>query len=180
MWRPENRSRRCSLEVRKPFENPTKLCREDACLRDFNEHADTLGTDGRRPRARSWPRQLRRVPAPSGRPRAWGRQPATIADRACARKKAMPNQPCNHILNLRERKTPARLACEACEKIGSTWVHLRTCQTCGTTLCCDSSPNQHASKHAGTTGHPVVISAEPNETWLWCYVDQIMIAYSNR
>ena len=25
-------------------------------------------------------------------------------------------------------------------KIGADWVHLRTCQQCGVTLCCDSSP----------------------------------------
>ncbi|MEM9856114.1 MAG: UBP-type zinc finger domain-containing protein [Bacteroidota bacterium] len=55
-------------------------------------------------------------------------------------------------------------------KTGDRWVHLRTCQTCGITLCCDSSPNQHASKHASSHAHPVVISAEPNETWAYCYV----------
>ncbi|MBV7269713.1 UBP-type zinc finger domain-containing protein [Winogradskyella sp. WHY3] len=48
-------------------------------------------------------------------------------------------------------------------------MHLRTCQTCGATLCCDSSPNKHASKHAETENHPVASSTEPNERWLWCY-----------
>ena len=33
-------------------------------------------------------------------------------------------------------------------KIHARWVHLRTCQECGATLCCDDSPNRHASKHA--------------------------------
>jgi hypothetical protein len=56
-------------------------------------------------------------------------------------------------------------------------MHLRTCQTCGATLCCDSSPNQHASKHAQQAGHPVAISAEPGERWLWCYVDDMMAEY---
>ena len=56
-------------------------------------------------------------------------------------------------------------------KIGSSWVHLRTCQTCGVTLCCDSSPNRHASKHAHATGHPVIASAQPGERWLYCYPD---------
>jgi hypothetical protein len=56
-------------------------------------------------------------------------------------------------------------------------MHLRTCQECGATLCCDSSPNQHASKHARAAGHPVVISAEPGERWLWCYVDDEMAEY---
>jgi serine protease Do len=47
------------------------------------------------------------------------------------------------------------------------WVHLRTCQSCGATLCCDSSPNRHASKHARGTGHPVIASGEPGERWLY-------------
>src|SRR5262245_38919816 len=46
-------------------------------------------------------------------------------------------------------------------------VHLRTCK-CGVTLCCDSSPNRHASKHAHTSGHPVIASAQPRERWLYC------------
>ena len=69
-------------------------------------------------------------------------------------------------------KRPRIFACEACVLTGSRWVHLRTCQTCGTTLCCDSSPNKHASKHAHAVGHPVVQSAEPGETWLYCFVDE--------
>ena len=32
--------------------------------------------------------------------------------------------------------------CEECVKIAASWVHLRTCQTCGATLCCDDSPNR--------------------------------------
>ncbi len=39
-------------------------------------------------------------------------------------------------------------------------------------LCCDSSPNQHASHHHKETGHPVISSAELGEQWLWCFVDQ--------
>lgn len=92
----------------------------------------------------------------------------------------MSDQACNHILSLDERKTASRLVCETCEKTGDRWVHLRTCQTCGVTLCCDSSPNQHATKHARSSGHPVVISAEPGEYWLWCYVDEVMVGYSTR
>lgn len=67
--------------------------------------------------------------------------------------------------------------CEACEKTGDTWVHLRTCQSCGATLCCDSSPNRHMTRHFKETGHPVVISAEPGEQWMWCYVDEAFIRY---
>jgi hypothetical protein len=56
-------------------------------------------------------------------------------------------------------------------------VHLRTCQTCGVTLCCDSSPNRHASKHARSTQHPVVASAEAGERWLYCFPDDAFAEY---
>ena len=76
-----------------------------------------------------------------------------------------------------ELKTAKEFVCEECIKSGSTWVHLRTCQECGVTLCCDSSPNQHASKHARASGHPVVASAEVGERWLYCYPDDEMAQY---
>jgi hypothetical protein len=56
-------------------------------------------------------------------------------------------------------------------------MHLRTCQTCGATLCCDNSPNRHATKHAEASGHPVIASAEPNERWLYCYPDEAFAEY---
>src|SRR5437588_385945 len=74
-------------------------------------------------------------------------------------------------------KQPERRECEECIKIASYWVHLRTCQTCGVTLCCDSSPNRHASKHARATGHPVIVSAQPGERWLYCYPDDTFCEY---
>jgi hypothetical protein len=66
---------------------------------------------------------------------------------------------------------------EECVKTGDDLVHLRTCQHCGTTLCCDSSPNRHATKHARGVGHPVVASAQPHERWLYCYVDDALTEY---
>ena len=89
----------------------------------------------------------------------------------------MAEEPCTHISSLEELKHPQRHVCEECIKIGSKWVHLRTCQTCGVTHCCDSSPNRHASKHARSSGHPVVMSAEPGERWLYCYPDDEMVEY---
>jgi ubiquitin-hydrolase Zn-finger-containing protein len=56
-------------------------------------------------------------------------------------------------------------------------MHLRTCQTCGATLCCDNSLNHHATKHAHASGHPVIASAEPNERWLYCYPDEAFAEY---
>lgn len=78
---------------------------------------------------------------------------------------------CQHLDALTETKTAKAYECEECVKTGDEWVHLRTCQECGVTLCCDSSPNRHARKHAKTVGHPVIRSAEPGESWLYCFVD---------
>ena len=37
---------------------------------------------------------------------------------------------CEHLEAIGEVKVGPH-SCEECVKIGSTWVHLRTCQTCG-------------------------------------------------
>lgn len=84
---------------------------------------------------------------------------------------------CAHIAAITDIKQPARRQCDECVKTGSTWMHLRTCQECGTTLCCDSSPNKHASRHARTSGHPVFASAEIGERWLYCFTDDAFVEY---
>ncbi|MGH8400971.1 MAG: UBP-type zinc finger domain-containing protein [Gammaproteobacteria bacterium] len=89
----------------------------------------------------------------------------------------MPSQACAHIDAIDEVKQAKRRECEECIKVGSGWVHLRTCQQCGVTLCCDDSPNRHATKHAHATGHPVIASAEPGERWLYCYPDDAFSEY---
>jgi uncharacterized UBP type Zn finger protein len=90
----------------------------------------------------------------------------------------MEKKICSHILSVKEVIPPAERVCDECVKSDGRWVHLRTCQTCGTTLCCDSSPHKHATAHFQATGHPVVISAEPGEKWLWCYADESFASYS--
>ena len=70
---------------------------------------------------------------------------------------------CQHISSIDDVKHPKKQECEECVKIGAQWVHLRTCQQCGGTRCCDSSPNKHATKHANATKHPVIASGEPGE-----------------
>jgi hypothetical protein len=87
------------------------------------------------------------------------------------------NAVCSHIDAIEELKAATEHACDECVKIGSSWVHLRTCQTCGVTRCCDSSPNRHASRHADASGHPVIASAEPGERWLYCYPDDAFAEY---
>ena len=84
---------------------------------------------------------------------------------------------CTHIEHVGDIKTARRRECEECVKSGDAWVHLRTCQTCGATLCCDSSPNRHASRHARASHHPVVASAEVGERWLYCFVDDAFAEY---
>jgi uncharacterized UBP type Zn finger protein len=86
-------------------------------------------------------------------------------------------RPCADLRAITTVKHPARRECEDCVKIGARWVHLRTCQTCGGTRCCDDSPNRHASKHAHATSHPVIASAEPGERWLYCYRDDASAEY---
>ena len=84
---------------------------------------------------------------------------------------------CAHLTAITDVKHPRRQVCEECIKTGASWVHLRTCQQCGVTLCCDSSPNRHATRHATTSKHPVIASAEAGERWLYCYPDELVTEY---
>ncbi|HUN75272.1 MAG TPA: UBP-type zinc finger domain-containing protein [Steroidobacteraceae bacterium] len=64
---------------------------------------------------------------------------------------------------------PSGEGCVECLASGGWWLHLRRCAECGHIGCCDSSPSQHASKHAAATGHPVITSFEPGEDWFYDY-----------
>ncbi|HET8560142.1 MAG TPA: Na+/H+ antiporter [Marmoricola sp.] len=98
-------------------------------------------------------------------------------DRAPVRGRAEPlllEGGCEHLREPRPPVEPHTLGqCDACLAAGTRWVHLRMCVTCGNVACCDSSPQRHASRHFEETGHPVMRSAEPEEGWRWCYIDQI-------
>jgi hypothetical protein len=85
--------------------------------------------------------------------------------------------PCAHLRAITTVKHSKTNVCDECVKVGDEWVHLRVCQTCGATLCCDDSPNKHASRHARGSHHPVIASAEPDERWLYCYVDDMGAEY---
>jgi hypothetical protein len=71
---------------------------------------------------------------------------------------------------------PSGTGCVECLATGGWWFHLRRCAHCGHVGCCDSSPSQHASQHAAETGHPVVQSFEPYETWFWDYEQLDLVA----
>ena len=64
---------------------------------------------------------------------------------------------------------PSGTGCVECLKARTWWLHLRRCAECGHIGCCDSSPNQHASKHAASTGHDIIMSFEPGEGWFYDY-----------
>lgn len=89
----------------------------------------------------------------------------------------MTSRACAHLAAIKTVKQPKRHVCEECVKTGDRWVHLRICQECSATLCCDDSPNTHASKHARASGHPVIASAEAGERWLYCYPDEEVAEY---
>lgn len=82
---------------------------------------------------------------------------------------------CDHMNNVNQNIKGNTKGCEECEKIGSDWVHLRLCLTCGHVGCCDSSVNKHGTKHFESTGHPLIKSYEPGEKWKWCYLDELFI-----
>ena len=67
------------------------------------------------------------------------------ADRAQTKLAAVPPV-CTHRKSIRD-VTPSALGCEECLEIGSPWVHLRLCRSCGHVGCCDDLPNRHARKH---------------------------------
>jgi CPA2 family monovalent cation:H+ antiporter-2 len=85
-----------------------------------------------------------------------------------------PDSPCAHLAQVRAVHPSAR-GCEECLRSGDRWVHLRICMTCGHVGCCDSSPNRHAAAHFHQTRHPVMRSAEPGESWGWCYEDSLTL-----
>jgi hypothetical protein len=86
---------------------------------------------------------------------------------------------CRHEREIRT-VTPSARGCEECLKIGSVWLHLRLCRTCGHVGCCDQSPNQHATKHFHATKHPIIEGYDPPEGWGWCYVDEVFMDLSDR
>jgi Zn-finger in ubiquitin-hydrolases and other protein len=71
-----------------------------------------------------------------------------------------------------ESVPPSGTGCMECDATGGWWFHLRRCAQCGHIGCCDSSPSQHARAHADATGHPVIRSFEPGESWFWSFATE--------
>ncbi|MDH6246636.1 UBP-type zinc finger domain-containing protein [Mycobacterium sp. OTB74] len=83
---------------------------------------------------------------------------------------AKPDAPDPHLADIRPVTPQSKLGCQECIELGTVWLHLRLCLTCGHVGCCDSSPMKHASAHAKSCKHPIVQSYERGESWRWCYV----------
>jgi hypothetical protein len=81
---------------------------------------------------------------------------------------------CDHVDAIVDPR-PRSAGCAECLRTGDSWVHLRLCLSCGYVGCCDSSKNQHATKHFWSSRHPIVRSLAPGEDWRWCYVDEIAV-----
>jgi len=92
----------------------------------------------------------------------------------------MPAAPCSHLDSNKVTELPEPLlGCEECLKTGSRWMHLRMCTSCGKIGCCDNSPNRHATAHFHKSGHPLIRSAEPDESWIWCFVDEVPLVLTD-
>jgi uncharacterized UBP type Zn finger protein len=76
---------------------------------------------------------------------------------------------CEHFSTV-EAVTASANGCEDCLAIGSKWNELRICLTCGHVGCCEDSEHAHALQHFKATGHAMIASFEPSETWGWCYI----------
>ncbi len=82
---------------------------------------------------------------------------------------------CDHIDLIKDDVPVNGRECAECVALGDTWVHLRVCMICGQVGCCDSSKNKRAHRHADQSGHPIIRSLQPGESWMWCFIDEVII-----
>jgi hypothetical protein len=86
----------------------------------------------------------------------------------------IPGFPDPHLSQIRPVRVRTPEGCEECLALGTPWVHLRLCLSCGHVGCCDASPMRHARAHASAL-HPIVRSLEPGEEWRWCYPHEAFV-----
>lgn len=87
----------------------------------------------------------------------------------------MAGAQCSHLDQVQDVDPRTPDGCEECLKMGTSWVHLRMCLSCGHIGCCDQSQGKHATRHFHSSAHPIIRSYEPGEDWGWCYVDDLFI-----
>ncbi|MBW8173705.1 Na+/H+ antiporter [Ornithinimicrobium sp. Arc0846-15] len=100
------------------------------------------------------------------------RRDDTIVAAEIAAPSALVNT-CDHLTIPCQSPVPEKLHCEECDAHNEHPVALRMCEECGYVACCDSSPGRHATAHFRNSGHPVMRSLEPGESWRWCYIDEV-------
>ena len=100
----------------------------------------------------------------------------TVVDTQSAVAVRLDPAACPHAAQVGGPVVPHTSGCEECLERGDAWVHLRLCLSCGHVGCCDSSPNRHARHHHEEDGHHVVRSAEPGESWIYCFADERQLA----
>ncbi len=81
---------------------------------------------------------------------------------------------CSHI-HLANNVKCNSIGCEDCLRDNIDYLNIRICLICGHVGCCDDSPARHATKHFEETGHPLVQSFNPGETWVYCYLDDAIV-----
>jgi uncharacterized UBP type Zn finger protein len=81
---------------------------------------------------------------------------------------------CSHLDEIFDPEGASGTGCVECLRDGGTWMHLRRCLECGHIGCCDQSPGKHATAHFHEVAHPLLQSFEPDEDWVYCYVDDVM------
>lgn len=81
---------------------------------------------------------------------------------------------CDHLLALPAVPPGDWRDCQDHTPADGLVVFLRACLICDHVGCCDSSRARHATAHAGATGHAVIQSAQPGESWRWCYEHSLL------
>ncbi|MGB3716644.1 MAG: ester cyclase [Candidatus Promineifilaceae bacterium] len=82
---------------------------------------------------------------------------------------------CGH-LDLIKVTEPTTEVCNECAAAGDVWPALRMCLICGYVGCCDTSKNKHMKQHYEQTGHPLFRSIRLQESWIWCYEDDVFLS----
>lgn len=91
--------------------------------------------------------------------------------------KSLIPRSCEHPQRGVQPEVPDERSCPTCAREGTPWLKLRMCLSCGSVGCCDSSIGRHAAGHFESTGHALMRSIEPGDSWGWCYVDLAYLPY---
>jgi hypothetical protein len=81
---------------------------------------------------------------------------------------------CSHLDQIQVTKTDIDV-CPQCVESGDIWPALRMCLTCGYVGCCDTSDKKHMKTHYEESGHSLFRSIRLDESWAWCYEDNVFI-----